>query len=132
MVDMRIHLIHEFVELTQRKRALEAKLKEVNHELGETEKQALEFLTDNGLKSVKVDDGTVTHTMRVRARINPATAEEAHKRMREIGLGDMVKPTVNAQTLSAWIRENDNEIPDQLRDHILVYEDHKLGFRRAS
>lgn len=128
---MSMDTIHRFVTLTQRKRRIEALLRQTKAALAETEIAALNYIADGGAKAIKVNAGTVYHNMTIRARLNPAHIDEAHEELRKRGLGDMIKPTVHAGTLSAWVKEQGG-VPHELRNLIGSYEDHRLGFRTAS
>ena len=127
-----IRRVHDFARLTERKRRLEAMIKANNAELRNAETDVLEYLAENGIQSIKTTEGTVYHRMTMRARLNTGDLDAAHAVMRELEMGDLIKPNVNANSLSAWIRENDNVIPEGLKPHIDAYEDHRIGFKSAS
>lgn len=56
--------------------------------------------------------------------------------LRNHGLGDLIKETVNAQTLqgamSELARENDDELPDEFSEVINKYEHMDISHRKAS
>lgn len=56
--------------------------------------------------------------------------------LREHGLGDLIKPTVNAQTLqgamSELAKENDDELPEEFAEVISVYEYMDVSHRKAT
>ena len=129
---MSIQLVHRFIQLEQRKRRLKRLTDANNAARDEAEKAALEYMASEGADSIKTKLGTVSHRNTLRARLATETRDEAYAIMRKIGLGDMVKPGVNANTLSSYIRENDNQVPEELRDHVVTYDHHQLGFRQSS
>lgn len=56
--------------------------------------------------------------------------------LREHGLGDLIEPTVNAQTLqgamSELAKENDDELPEEFAEVISVYEYMDVSHRKAT
>lgn len=62
--------------------------------------------------------------------------EELFELLREKGLGDLIKETVNAQTLqgamSELAAENDDELPEEFSDVISVYEYMDISHRKST
>ena len=56
--------------------------------------------------------------------------------LRDHGLGDLIKETVNAQTLqgamSEFAKENDDELPEEFAEVISVYEYMDISHRKAT
>lgn len=56
--------------------------------------------------------------------------------LRDNGLGDLIKETVNAQTLqgamSEFAKENDDELPEEFAEVISVYEYMDISHRKAT
>lgn len=56
--------------------------------------------------------------------------------LRDHGLGDLIKETVNAQTLqgamSEFAKENDDELPEEFAEVISVYEYMDVSHRKAT
>ena len=120
--------VHEFIRLREQKLEIEASLKKTNAQLAAAEEAALEYMAGEGLTSMRVDDKTVyqqkTHYASLKADKAAAIAA-----IKASGLTDMVQETVNAQTLSAWVREQEGIVPSALEPHISVYEQERLRVR---
>lgn len=95
--------LRTFVDLTKRKRELEAELKGVNKEIEGVKEAALEEMAEAGMSSVPFDDMTVYAAKQVRAKV--ADQEAACAALRRAGYADLVKESVNLNTLSAFLRE---------------------------
>lgn len=134
-----------FVELTLRKRELDAESKELDGELdalGGEDGKLLDDFFELGASSVKTPSGTVYINSMLWAGAKegeggasdyPATCEA----LIAAGLGDFVQNRFNAQTVSSWLRELplDEEmnpvLPEVLRGNLKVSRVTKLRFRAA-
>ena len=60
---------------------------------------------------------------------------ELYQYLKDNGFGALVKETVNANTLSGWVKEqmeeNDDELPEDLAEFINLYEKTAVGIRKA-
>ena len=137
-----MELVHRYVELVKRKREIEAELRAVKTELGEgegigpgkMEKQALDWMVQNGMESARVPGMTVSVNRQLWAFAKDKDRESACEALRAAGLGDMVKENFNMLTLSAWVREQDEAgepLPAAFAGRIEVAEVFRLGARRA-
>ena len=106
--------LREFVFLSKRKEELESNLENVKKRLGELKVELSEQFVNAGVQNVQVDGKKVYLARNLWARFitgdSEAEAEMAVRRLREHNLGWMVKPGVNSQTLSAWVREREAEM----------------------
>ena len=101
----------EFQQLTERKAAIDAELKGIKARLADLEPKLLAFFEDMGMQSVKANGRTFyIHRQLWAGKLADADAHAFAEAMRAIGLGDMVKESVNAQTLSSWVREQAAEL----------------------
>ena len=132
--------------LTQRKRQLDAELRELAKELealgGENGKLLDDFF-ELGASSVKIKGGTVyiNSQLWAGAKQDDITGESDYEAtcaaMVAAGLGDFVQKRFNAQTVSAWLREQplDDEmnpiLPPELVGNIKVARVTQLRFRTA-
>lgn len=135
------------VDLTASKKAIEADLKNVKEQLAEVSERVMAHLADEGLDSVK--DASSGKTIYLNRRIWARAATDkpaACEALRQAGgvLADYVEETFNTNSLSAYFREEAKRIaaetgqpvtdlgvllPDDLREHIALTEDHVLGVR---
>lgn len=69
------------------------------------------------VKTFNTDKFRVTRTVNIMASIFPEKKEEAFEWLRENGLGDLIKPTVNSSSLNSAAKEqieNGRELPEEL------------------
>lgn len=97
--------LRTFVDKTKRKRELEAELRSVNKEIEGVKEAALEEMADAGMSSVPFDDMTVYASKQIRAKV--ADQEAACVVLARSGYEDLVKTSVNLNTLSALLKEID-------------------------
>ena len=130
-----IRTVKSFVKKTQEKRKLEAKIKTMTSELRDIEERVITYFERQGLQNLRTEAGTAYLNRKLFASLNvngDGTKEAAHAALRATGLDYMVKDTVNANTLSAHVREldaNGDELPDELQPHIKVSEVFRIGIR---
>lgn len=123
------------VQLQNRKAELSSELDALAKEIEELNTTLLEDFAKDGLSSVKTDvDGSkVTLYLRrdVYAKVlDPLRLNDV---LRSEGLGDLVKETVNAQTLRAKIREWEDEggIPASFDTVLTSSEVYSVRIRKA-
>jgi hypothetical protein len=125
--------VKEFLQLTLRKRELEEQIKEIDGRLNELQEQSLTLFEREGISSLRLDGHTVYLHRQVWASVD-ASNPYALAELKRNGLGDLVKPTVNGQTLSAWVRERQEEdkpIPPVLAQYLKISEKYGLRARKA-
>ena len=109
---MQIDPIKRWNELKDRKATLEDELDEVKAQLAELDSQIQESFIEEGVQNIKVDGHTVFLYRQIWAKkADPEmSTQEICDALGAAGLGDFVKEGYNTQTLSAWLREQ--EQPD--------------------
>lgn len=129
-----------FIELTSRKRAIDAEKREIQKELDDLETEILDEFADEGIDRISVDGYTIGLRRDIWARPakDPDTGETlrdaAVNALRAAGLDDYVKEDFNVQSLSAYVRElvdNGDPIPDELRDALHVTEGYKVSVTKG-
>ena len=124
--------VNDYAAQTQAIRDMEADLKRRKDELRRLEDQILETFARDGIQNMKTATGQTVYLNReVFARLVGDT-KKAYRAMRRAGLWDFIKPTVNAQTLRAYVREKEEsgeEIPKGLQPYIDVTEIYRLRVR---
>ena len=130
--------VQRFAELTIRKRDLQADLDAVNKEIEAIEPEALEYMMEEGLQNVKLQGGgTVFLRTDVYASLiddEAGTKASAHMALKRARLGYLVKPNVNAQSLSAAIRElraADKGLPPSVVPWVKITDTPRLRFQRS-
>ena len=128
-------LLKRFVQLEKRRRELESQLKEAKAESGHLEAMLLEKFAESGIASIKVDGLTVYLHRQLWAGPIDGNYIAACEALQAVGLGDMVEPRFNTNTLSAWVRERDKEgeaLPPTLSEAIKVTEQFSIRTRKGS
>ena len=127
-------LADELAELKDRKKALDDELKAVNSRIAEVEEQLANKMVEEEIQSFQRSGKTFYVTTKVFASAVPERKAELFAWLKEHGFGDMVTETVNANTLSAWVREQLEEsetLPEDLEELVNVYEKTTVGIRKA-
>ena len=126
----------EYADLTQRKRDLERQLAFVKEELTRRESLLAEDLDQAGLQQLKTRAGAVIYRHEALfaslAKDPDGEPTAALAALREQGLGWMVKPTVNANTLRSWVKEQEQSsegLPAELRPHLKISRLPRVGVR---
>lgn len=140
-----------YAELDAKKKDLENRLSAVKRELAQIEEQLLDEMSEEGVPSLKINiensDGTQsTRTVYQRRELWAGYAEDFTKQdlceaLKHAGLEDMVTETFNTNTLSAYIREYDEnnqsteeivkQLPAEIQPYIKVSEKYKIRTRKS-
>jgi len=102
-----ISLARRFVDLTQGKKALAAKLKEANKQLSELEQQLFGEMEEQGVQRISCDGHTLYLQRKLYARAKPDQKQAAILALQEMGLVHCVG--VQSQGVSALFREEDGK-----------------------
>lgn len=132
-------ILQEYATKTLRKRALDEEVKELNRELENLEALALDELRDRGEQSVKLASGaSVFLSKDIWASLiddDNGSKEGAQRALKRAKLGYLVKPNVNTQSLSAYVRErynNDLALPKSVVPWVKVTENPRVRVRAGS
>ena len=122
-------------ELRDRKDELEAELKKVNADIYHTNEQ-LVLLMDAVKEQSFTRDGTTFYlATKVRANAVSGRKDELYEALRSEGYGNMITETVNANTLSSFVKEqiaeNNDTMPSWLEGLVTVFEKTTVGVRKA-
>lgn len=122
---MNVDDIKRFVAIKKELDDIAIKEAELKQERLALEQIILAEFEQQGVQSMRVDGRTVSLVRTVYARANPETGglEALAQALRENGLGDLVKDSVNANSLAAYVRELEKleiPIPDTISPHVIV------------
>ena len=124
--------VNDYARLVGVIRELEALLKSHKDELARKEERLLDTFAQDGIRNMKTAAGQTVYLNRELFARLVGDTEQAHTAIRQAGLGDFIKPTVNAQTLRAYVREkeeSEEEMPEGLQPYIDVSEVYRLRVR---
>ena len=124
-------LVSEYAALTEERRKLEAEVKRMAADLAAREEVLLEEYAQYGIQNIKTTAGQTVYLNREIFAKLVGDHEEALDAFRTAGLGDFVKETVNAQTLRAYVREMDEELPEGLQPYIDITEVFRMRMRSS-
>jgi len=123
-------------ELREAKKAVEEELKSINAEIDDVEYRLSELMI-----SSETQNFTRAGTMFCLSTITRASAaagmkEELFDTLRSKGFGELIYETVNANSLSAFVKEqiaeNGDELPDWLKGLVNVFEKTTVTVRKAA
>lgn len=127
-------LADKLKELRDRKKSLEDELKALNREIDETEQALVDAMLEEEMQNF-VRAGQMFYLQtKTYANAVPERKQELFTWLKANGYGDLVQETVNANSLAAFVRElleEEDELPEELRQLVNVYEKTTIGIRRA-
>lgn len=128
MVDMT--LAAELVDIYESVRIADEQLKSLKRRQAELSEMLLPQLEEANVQRLNVAGRTIYRSSTWRASVPADKREAVCSALESIGLADLITTGVNAQTLSAqvreWLAEDGDGIPECLRDLISTYNDKSL------
>lgn len=107
----------------------------LKREAEEIELEIIGEMTEAELQNFSVSGKTFYLTSRLFASPKAGEAEKLYNWLKVHGYGDIVKETVNANTLSAFIKElkeeHGDELPADLEDILNVFEKVSIGMKNS-
>ena len=121
--------------LRDEKKDAEQRVKELNAALDETDAALAQLMTDTETQNFTRSGTMFCLTNTTRASATADRKDELFEALRTEGYGGLVYETVNANSLSAFVREqiseNDDVLPDWLEGLVSVFEKTTVGVRKA-
>lgn len=127
-------LADKLKELRDRKKSLEDELKALNREIDETEQALVDAMLEEEMQNFVRAGQMFSLQTKTYANAVPERKQELLAWLKKNGYGDLVQETVNANSLAAFVRElleEADELPEELRELVNVYEKTTIGIRRA-
>ena len=129
-------LADELRELKETKKRLEDELKAVGLEIDRVDAVLAQRMADTETQSFTRNGTMFCLTSTTRASAAAGRKNELFEALREAGYGDLVYETVNANSLSAFVKEqtaeNDDSLPQWLDGLVTVFEKTTVGVRKAA
>ena len=133
----------QLFELADRLRALrdekaeaEQRVKELNAEIDEVDYRLSELMADTETQNFTRAGMMFCLTTKTRASATAGRKEELFTALRGEGYGDLVYETVNANSLSAFVKEqieeNGDALPEWLDGLVNVFEKTSVSLRKAA
>lgn len=117
--------LKRFTELELTRRTLKDELDKCNAEIAVLEEGVLADFENAGASSMNIDGLSVYLHRQLWAKPRNGDYPAACEALKKAGLGAMVEPRFNTNTLSSWFREKDKAgepVPDVLTDVIDLTE----------
>lgn len=139
----RASYIKSYVTLHHEKREAKSALAAIQKRIVDIEPQVMDHLTQMGYDHIKVDGTTIYIKRNLRASIAGGVDKVAMRTVFEqFGMTYLIKPTVNANSLSSYFRNEEDQldtppekiddlIPDELKPYIKIFEQFQLGVRQS-
>ncbi|MCR5511697.1 MAG: hypothetical protein K6F54_12215 [Lachnospiraceae bacterium] len=117
------------------KKDLDAKSKELGAEIEELDKQLSDAMTEAELDKFTRNGNTFYLSSRLFASPQAGRKDAMISALKDEGFGDIVQETVNANTLSAFVKEqmaqNGDEVPEWLSAVVNTFEKISVGIRKS-
>jgi predicted nuclease with TOPRIM domain len=128
-------LAEKLKSLRDEKSEAEAQLKEINAQIDETDYRLSELMAETETQNFTRAGTMFCLTTKTRVSAVAGSKEELYAALREQGYGDLVYETVNANSLSSFVKEqigeNEDVLPDWLNGLVNVFEKTTVGVRKA-
>lgn len=126
-----IELVRDYEAALQEKKRLEDEKKQAQKTLDAAKEAVTTYMTIHEVDKIGVDG--LTYSVAAKSRFSKASDAKLEEKgldffgfLEEQGLGDLIKQTVNAQTLGATMRQiaedNGDELPEEYEDYITRYD----------
>ena len=134
--EMMFELADRLKALRDEKKDTEQRVKELNAELDEVDAALAQLMTDTETQNFTRSGTMFCLTNTTRASAAADRKDELFYALRTEGYGGLIYETVNANSLSAFVREqiseNDDVLPDWLDGLVSVFEKTTVGVRKAT
>ena len=118
------------------KKEVEQRLKDVNAEIDEADAALAQIMTDTETQNFTRSGTLFCLTNTTRASAAADRKDDLFEALRSEGHGGLIYETVNANSLSAFVKEqiaeNDDALPDWLNGLVNVFEKTTVGIRKAA
>ena len=132
-----LELADQLKALRDEKKGLEERLKKVNATIDEVDLKLSDLMADSDTQNFTYAGTMFCLTTRTRASAMAGRKDELFEALRAQGFGSLVYETVNANSLSAFVKEqiaeHDGEnVPGWLNGLVNIFEQTTVGVRKAS
>lgn len=129
-------LAEQLKQLREKKKAVEQQLKDIHAEIAQTEYQLSMQMAETETQNFTRAGTMFALTTKTRASAMAGRKDELYAALKENGYGDLVYETVNANSLSAFVKEqiaeNQDTVPEWLSGLVHVYEQTSVSVRQSA
>lgn len=134
--DSMFELAGRLKSLRDEKQEVEQHLKEINAAIEETDYRLATMMVESETQNFTHAGTMFSLTTKTRASATADHKEELFTVLRREGYGDLVYETVNANSLSAFVKEqiaeNEDNLPEWLDGLVNVFEKTTVGVRKST
>ena len=129
-------LADELRALKEAKKYAEQELKEITEEMDRVDAILAQRMADTETQNFTRNGTMFCLTSTTRASVAAGRKDELFAALREAGYDDLIYETVNANSLSAFVKEqtteNGDNLPEWLDGLVTVFEKTTVGVRKAA
>lgn len=129
-------LAEQLKQLREKKKAAEQQLKDIHAEIAQTEYQLSVQMAETETQNFTRAGTMFSLTTKTRASAMAGWKDELYAALKENGYGDLVYETVNANSLSAFVKEqiaeNQDTVPEWLSGLVHIYEQTSVSVRQSA
>ena len=127
-------LAEHLKQLREEKKNAEQRLKEMNAEIEQADYQLSMQMAETETQNFTRAGTMLSLPTKIRAYAVAGRREEQYAALKENGCGDLAYETVNANSLSAFVKEqiaeNQDTVPEWLSGLVLIYEQTSVSVRQ--
>ena len=121
--------------LRDQKATLEEQIKALNEEIEQTDGQLCSMMIDSETQNFTHSGVQFSLTSKIRASAIAERKQDLFYALRKNGFGSLIQENVNANSLSAFVKEQmeegGDELPFWLEDLVSVYQHNTVSMRKA-
>ena len=129
-------LAEQLKQLRGEKKDAEQRVKDINAEIDKTEYALVQLMAETETQNFTRAGTMFSLTTKTRASTVAGHKDELYFALKENGFGDLVYETINANSLSAFVKEqiaeNQDNVPDWLNGLVNVYEQTSVSVRKST
>ncbi len=129
-------LAEQLKQLREEKKDAEQRVKDINAEIDKTEYALVQLMAETETQNFTRAGTMFSLTTKTRASAMAGRKDELYSTLKENGFGDLVYETVNANSLSAFVKEqiaeNQDTVPEWLNGLVNVYEQTTVSVRKST
>ena len=135
MTDEMFMLADKLKELKERKNELAEETKENNEEIEKVEYKLSQLMAESETQSFQRAGTLVYLCTKVYASAEKDKKDELYQALKDEGYGSLITETINANSLSAFVKEqmadNDDVLPEWLDGKVNVFDKVTVGMRKT-
>lgn len=129
-------LAEQLKQLREEKKDAEQRVKDINAEIDKTEYALVQLMAETETQNFTRAGTMFSLTTKTCASAMADCKDELFSALKENGFGELIYETVNANSLSAFVKEqiaeNQDTVPDWLNGLVNVYEQTSVSVRKST